>query len=160
LVAQHMPATFTGPLARRLDRLCALTVQEVARPTPLAPGNVYIGRGDADLVLSRRPSGLVALPTPAKEEYRWHPSVDRLVDSALSLVEPWRLVGVLMTGMGYDGAAAMTRLRNDGGRTIAESEESAVVWGMPGELVKAGGADVVAPLEEISGRLVRMVAGR
>ncbi|MEA1652399.1 chemotaxis-specific protein-glutamate methyltransferase CheB [Nitrospirillum sp. BR 11164] len=160
LVAQHMPATFTGPLARRLDRLCALTVQEVARPTPLAPGNVYIGRGDADLVLSQRPSGLVALPTPAKEEYRWHPSVDRLVDSALSLVEPWRLVGVLMTGMGYDGAAAMTRLHNDGGRTIAESEESAVVWGMPGELVKAGGADVVAPLEEISGRLVRMVAGR
>ncbi|ASG22754.1 chemotaxis-specific protein-glutamate methyltransferase CheB [Nitrospirillum viridazoti] len=160
LVAQHMPATFTGPLARRLDRLCALTVQEVARPTPLAPGNVYIGRGDADLVLSQRPSGLVALPTPAKEEYRWHPSVDRLVESALSLVEPWRLVGVLMTGMGYDGAAAMTRLRNDGGRTIAESEESAVVWGMPGELVKAGGADVVAPLEEISGRLVRMVAGR
>ncbi|TWB12238.1 two-component system chemotaxis response regulator CheB [Nitrospirillum amazonense] len=160
LVAQHMPATFTGPLARRLDRLCALTVQEVARPTPLAPGNVYIGRGDADLVLSQRPSGLVALPTPAKEEYRWHPSVDRLVDSALSLVEPRRLVGVLMTGMGYDGAAAMTRLRNDGGRTIAESEESAVVWGMPGELVKAGGADVVAPLEEISGHLMRMVAGR
>ncbi|MDG3443838.1 chemotaxis-specific protein-glutamate methyltransferase CheB [Nitrospirillum amazonense] len=160
LVAQHMPATFTGPLARRLDRLCALTVQEVARPTPLAPGNVYIGRGDADLVLSQRPSGLVALPTPAKEEYRWHPSVDRLVDSALSLVEPWRLVGVLMTGMGYDGAAAMARLHNGGGRTIAESEESAVVWGMPGELVKAGGADVVAPLEEISDRLVRMVAGR
>ncbi|TWB31687.1 chemotaxis-specific protein-glutamate methyltransferase CheB [Nitrospirillum bahiense] len=160
LVAQHMPATFTGPLARRLDRLCALTVQEVARPTPLAPGNVYIGRGDADLVLSQRPSGLIALPTPAKEEYRWHPSVDRLVDSALSLVEPWRLVGVLMTGMGYDGAAAMTRLHDNGGRTIAESEESAVVWGMPGELVKAGGADVVAPLEEISGRLVRMVAGR
>jgi two-component system chemotaxis response regulator CheB len=64
-----------------------------------------------------------------------------------------QIVGVLMTGMGNDGAQAMTRLREQGGRTIAEAEDSAVVWGMPGELVKAGGADYVEPLSEIAARL-------
>lgn len=68
-----------------------------------------------------------------------------------------QIVGVLMTGMGDDGAKAMTELHATGGRTIAESEETAVVWGMPGELVKAKGADVVAPLGRIAERLRRMV---
>ncbi len=68
-----------------------------------------------------------------------------------------RLVGVLMTGMGNDGARSMTALRAAGGRTIAESEDTAVVWGMPGELVKADGADVVAPLEAIAGKIREMV---
>nr|WP_211106203.1 chemotaxis-specific protein-glutamate methyltransferase CheB [Nitrospirillum iridis] len=160
LVAQHMPASFTGPLARRLDGLCALTVREVTRPTRIEAGHVYIGKGDADLVMGMRPAGLMALPVPAKAEYRWHPSVDRLVESALGLVDPRRLVGVLMTGMGYDGAEFMTRMRDGGGRTIAEAEETAVVWGMPGELVRRGGADCVTPLDQIAGQLVRLVEGR
>jgi two-component system chemotaxis response regulator CheB len=157
VVAQHMPGSFTGPLARRLDGLCALRVQEASRPMPLAPGNVYIGKGDADVTLARRPAGLVVQPVPAHADYLWHPSVNRLVASAVELVEPPRLVGILMTGMGRDGAAAMTEMRIKGGRTIAESEETAVVWGMPGELVKAGGATVVAPLEYISAALLDMV---
>ena len=157
LVAQHMPATFTGPLSRRLDKLCALTVVEVTRPTPLAPGHVYIGKGDADLIVGSRPSGLVALPAPSKAEYRWHPSVDRLVATAMDHVAAARLIGILMTGMGNDGAASMTALREKGGRTIAESEETAVVWGMPGELVRAGGADWVEPLDEIADRLLELV---
>jgi two-component system chemotaxis response regulator CheB len=66
---------------------------------------------------------------------------------------PERLIGVLMTGMGNDGAAAMAALREAGGRTIAEAEETAVVWGMPGELVRAGGAEFVLPLGEIARRL-------
>lgn len=157
LVAQHMPAAFTGSLAQRLDSLCALRVIEVARPTPLAPGCVYVARGDADVTVSRRSAGPVALSTPSSPEHRWHPSVDRLVDSAAAAMPPERLVGVLMTGMGNDGARAMTALRAAGGRTIAESEDTAVVWGMPGELVKAGGADVVAPLDAIAGQLLEMV---
>jgi two-component system, chemotaxis family, protein-glutamate methylesterase/glutaminase len=67
------------------------------------------------------------------------------------------LIGILMTGMGYDGAEAMALLRDRGGRTIAESEETAVVWGMPGELVKANGADWVLPLPRIADRLQRLV---
>lgn len=159
MVAQHMPASFTGALAHRLDRLCALSVSEVARPTTLEPGCVYIGRGDADLIISRRGGHLVALPAPSSAAFRWHPSVDRMVDSALGQVEATELVGILMTGMGNDGAAAMTRVREGGGRTIAEAEETAVVWGMPGELVRAGGAEAVLPVDRIAAGLLDL-AGR
>jgi two-component system chemotaxis response regulator CheB len=157
LVAQHMPASFTGQLAKRLDGICALNVIEASRPILLERGNVYIGRGDADIVVSRRPSGLVALAVPAKANYPWHPSTDRLVRSAMELVPPSQLVGVLMTGMGNDGAAAMAELRAQGGKTIAEAEDTAVVWGMPGELVKLGGASWVVPLPKIASRLQQLV---
>jgi two-component system chemotaxis response regulator CheB len=153
LVAQHMPRAFTGPLARRLDGICNLTVVEAAGPMLLQPGYVYIGRGDADLVVAARPGGLFAAPVPASPDYRWHPSVDRLVESAMAQMPPEQLAGVLMTGMGDDGAATMTGLRAAGGFTVAEAEETAVVWGMPGELVRAGGASVVAPLEALAARL-------
>ncbi|WP_246725344.1 CheB methylesterase domain-containing protein, partial [Beijerinckia sp. L45] len=154
LVAQHMPASFTGPLARRLDRLCAVTVVEVTRPMAILPGHVYIGKGDADMIVSLRPEGPVVMATPSLPEFRWHPSVDRLVTTALQHLGAERLIGVLMTGMGNDGAVTMTRLRKEGGRTIAEAEETAIVWGMPGELVKAGGAQVVTPVDAIADRLL------
>lgn len=156
LVAQHMPPTFTGSLARRLDGLCALSVEEVAGPTLLRPGRVYIGRGDADLVVTRRAAGLTALSVPSLAGYPWHPSTDRLVRTAMEHVRPSQLVGVLMTGMGDDGATAMAALHVLGGRTIAESEETAVVWGMPGDLVKQGGADYVLPVHKIAERLQRL----
>ncbi len=158
VIAQHMPATFTAALARRLDSLSNLHVMEVSQATALEAGCAYIGRGDADLIIGARACGPVALAAPASEAFRWHPSVDRLTDSALAHVEPRRLMGVLMTGMGNDGAAAMSRLRAAGGRTIAESEESAVVWGMPGELVKAGGAEFVLPLHRIAAKLLQLVS--
>lgn len=158
VVAQHMPATFTGALARRLDGLCAVTVTEVGRAVPLRPGHVYIGRGDADIVVARASGGLVAMPRSADPDYPWHPSAERLVVSAMEQVAAAKLIGVLMTGMGSDGAPAMTALRSKGGRTIAESEETAVVWGMPGELVRRGGAEWILPLPEIGPRLVRLVS--
>jgi two-component system chemotaxis response regulator CheB len=158
LVAQHMPAAFTASLARRLDKLCALTVIEVTRTQALVPGFVYIGRGDADIVVAARPGGPVVMAAPASAAHRWHPSVDRLVTTAIEHLGAPRLIGVLMTGMGNDGAAAMTRLRAQGGRTIAESEESAVVWGMPGELVKAGGADTILSLNDIPRQLCSWAA--
>ena len=157
VVAQHMPGTFTGALARRLDALAALSVVEVVRTVQLQAGCVYIGKGDADVVVARRPSGLVALPVRSDANYPWHPSTDRLVKSAMEHVAPAQIVGVLMTGMGSDGAAAMASLHAAGGRTIAEAEETAVVWGMPGELVAANGANWVLPLPEIAGCLRRLV---
>ncbi|MCO6419013.1 chemotaxis-specific protein-glutamate methyltransferase CheB [Siccirubricoccus sp. KC 17139] len=158
LIAQHMPAAFTGPLAQRLDRLCALTVSEVARPVPLQPGHAYVGRGDADLILGRQAGGLVAMAAPADPGHPWHPSVDRLVRSALRHRPAARLVGVMLTGMGDDGAAAMAQLQAEGGITIAEAEETAVVWGMPGRLAQLGGATVVAPLPTIADQLLRWAA--
>jgi two-component system chemotaxis response regulator CheB len=157
VIAQHMPATFTGPLARRLDGICALSVVEVVGPTLLKPGFAYIGRGDGDVIISRRAAGLAALPAPAQKAYPWHPSADRLVRSAMEMLAPTQMVGVLMTGMGNDGALAMAHLHELGGQTIAEAEESAVVWGMPGELVKARGADWVEPLSSIASRLRSLV---
>lgn len=154
VVAQHMPASFTGALAARLDKLCDVRVTEVARPTLLERGHVYIGRGDADLLVTRRAGGLMAMSAPAEVGYPWHPSTNRLVESALEHVAAQDVVGVLMTGMGNDGAAAMTRLHALGGTTIAESKTTAVVWGMPGELVAAGGADWTEPVHNIATRLM------
>lgn len=158
LVAQHMPAAFTGVFARRMNNLSALEVLEVTRPMPLQPGFVYIGQGDADLVVGRRPGGPHAVPTPPGAQFPWHPSADRLVQSAMEQMPPQRLVGLLLTGMGNDGASAMTTLRSRGGRTIAEDESTAVVWGMPGELVRRNGADQVLPLHAVAPELIRMVS--
>jgi len=160
LVAQHMPASFTGPLARRLDGLCALNVVETVSPLPLQAGYVYIGRGDADIIVSKRARGPVVMSAPAKANYPWHPSTDRLVRTAMENMPARQLIGVLMTGMGNDGAEAMAELRRGGGQTIAEAEETAVVWGMPGELVRANGATWVVPLPKIASRLLTMVPVR
>jgi two-component system, chemotaxis family, protein-glutamate methylesterase/glutaminase len=157
LVAQHMPAGFTGPFAKRLDRQCKLEVVEVSRPMQLQAGTIYIGRGDADLIVAPRSTGTIAMSVPAQRDYPWHPSVERMVNSALDQYDAAQLIGVLMTGMGRDGADAMTRLRKRGGRTIAESESSAVVWGMPGELVRNGGAEQVRSVEEIAAAVVGLV---
>jgi two-component system, chemotaxis family, protein-glutamate methylesterase/glutaminase len=157
LIAQHLPASFTGAFARRLDRECQLDVVEVNQPMPLKPGTIYIGKGDADVMVAPRAAGVVAMPAPAKVSYLWHPSVERMVASALDHLDASQLIGVMMTGMGNDGAEAMKRLRLAGGRTIAEAESSAIVWGMPGELVKNGGAEKVRPLEDIAATIIDMV---
>lgn len=157
VIAQHMPASFTGPLARRLDGLSALRVVEVLQPTVLEPGCAYIGRGDWDIEIARRSAGVAAVPVPADRSYPWHPNTNRLVMSAMALLAPRQLVGVLMTGMGNDGAEAMSRLHALGGKTIAEAEETAVVWGMPGELTRSDGADFVLPLPQIAEQLIGLV---
>ncbi|WIM95327.1 chemotaxis-specific protein-glutamate methyltransferase CheB [Actinoplanes oblitus] len=157
VLAQHIPASFTGPLARRLDEECALRVHEVDRIMTVRRGNIYIGRGGADVVVARRSDGLIVKSVPAAEEYRWHPSVDRMVASAARYLDPARLVCVLLTGMGDDGAKEMGAVKAAGGRTIAEAEETAVVWGMPGELARRGGATEVLPAYEIPDRLADWV---
>ncbi|HEX3950579.1 MAG TPA: chemotaxis-specific protein-glutamate methyltransferase CheB [Steroidobacteraceae bacterium] len=157
LVAQHMPASFTGSLAKRLDGICSINVIEVRQPTLLQVGCAYIGRGDADIVVSKRASSLVAMTVPINPSYPWHPSTDRLVRSAMEHLPPAQLIGILMTGMGDDGAKAMTELRLKGGRTIAEAEETAVIWGMPGELVRAAGATWTLPLPRIAQKLKRLM---
>jgi two-component system chemotaxis response regulator CheB len=157
LVAQHLPASFTGAFARRLDRECHLRVVEVNRPMPLKSGTIYIGKGDADVTVAPRATGVIAMPMPAKANYLWHPSVERMVTSALEHLDAPHLIGVMMTGMGSDGAEAMKLLRQNGGRTIAEAESTAIVWGMPGELVRNGGAELVRPVEDIAVTIIDMV---
>jgi len=158
VVAQHMPASFTGPLSRRLNKICALNVSEVKQQIKLEPGNVYIAKGDADIVISSRAGALVAMAAPSDPAYRWHPSVERMVRSAMKHVPAADLVGVLMTGMGSDGAAAMADLHASGGYTIAESEDTAVVWGMPGELVRLQGASETTRVDDIGTSLLDRVS--
>ena len=110
------------------------------------------------MIVATRSTGMIAMPVPGRRDYLWHPSVERMVTSALEQYEATHLVGVMMTGMGRDGAAAMTRLRKQGGRTIAEAESTAVVWGMPGELVRDGGAELVRPVEDIAATVIEWVA--
>lgn len=153
VIAQHMPANFTSAFADRIDRMCQVRVQEVSSVLPLEPGHVYIGKGGTDVVVAERLGRLVVSPRPETPGHPWHPSVDVLVDSAMRVMDARKIIGVQLTGMGYDGAAAMTRLKARGGRTIAESAETAVVFGMPQELIQAGGASVVLPCHHIARQL-------
>jgi two-component system chemotaxis response regulator CheB len=154
VVAQHMPSSFTGPFAQRLDGLCAMTVQEVVRPCALEAGHVYVGKGGADVIVTTRGAQRVVLPRPQSAEHLWHPSVELLGRSALEHAPPGNLVAVMLTGMGSDGADAFADIAHRGGRTIAESEQSAVVFGMPKELIARSGAQVVLPRERIAAQLV------
>ena len=153
LVAQHMPPNFTLAFAQRMDRMCALEVVEVGEPMPLEPGRIHIGRGGTDLVVVERLGRLVAQPRPESPGHPWHPSADVMVESAMRVLPASQLVGVLMTGMGFDGARAMAELKARGGRTIAEAESSCVVFGMPSELIQRGGASVVLPSQDVARQL-------
>ncbi|GGB28300.1 chemotaxis response regulator protein-glutamate methylesterase 3 [Sphingomonas metalli] len=154
-IAQHMPRSFTGVFARRLDKLCALAVQEVTGQATLAPGNIYIARGDADMLVVRRGKALHLASVPASEAHAWHPSVTRLADSAGEHVPPARILCVQLTGMGDDGAEAMAQLKRQGARTIAQNEDSCAVFGMPNELIRRGGASVVLPTGAIAGQIAK-----
>ncbi|MBO1022308.1 chemotaxis-specific protein-glutamate methyltransferase CheB [Methylobacterium sp. SD274] len=153
LVAQHMPGSFTGVFARRLNELCAMSVVEAARQTPLAAGTIYIAKGDADLVVTKRGTGHSATPLPQSQDHLWHPSVTRLVVSALDHFPAEQLIGVQLTGMGNDGAEAMARINQRGGLTIAQDADTSVVFGMPNELIKLGGASMVLPSHAIAAQL-------
>jgi two-component system chemotaxis response regulator CheB len=153
LVAQHMPGSFTGPFAARLNNLCALEVVEVTKPMAVQSGTVYIGKGGADMLVTRRGSVLTVLPKPESPEHLWHPSVELLARSALEHVKGHHIVGVMLTGMGYDGADGFTAIKKAGGRTIAESEETAVVFGMPAVLIEKGGASLVVPLDKVAAQV-------
>ena len=154
VVAQHMPMFFTGPFTVRMGQICALSTEEVTQPMEVTPGRIYIGRGGADIVVGTRAGKLVAMPRPESPKYLWHPSVEALGRSVLEHCEAEHVIGVMLTGMGYDGADAFTEIKKQGGRTIAESESSSVVFGMPKELIDRGGATLVLPAEKIAAQLV------
>jgi two-component system chemotaxis response regulator CheB len=156
LVCQHMPGSFTGVFAQRMNTICPLNVQEVSKPTAIQAGNIYIAKGDADMVLVSRPTGLHATSVP-QDGTLWHPSVDRMVASALEHVKAHNLIGVQLTGMGYDGAENMARIKQGGGRTIAESEKSCVVFGMPKELIERQGATVVLPSQSVAEQILKWI---
>lgn len=159
VVAQHMPGSFTRSFAERLDMLCPLSVVEVAGPMTLEAGTVYIGKGSADVVITTRGGRLAVAPKPEQPDLLWHPSVELLGRSALDRCDAKAIIAVMLTGMGSDGAAAFADIRRKGGRTIAESEDSAIIFGMPKELIDKGGASIVLPASGIARQVNAWVGG-
>lgn len=153
LIAQHMPPKFTAVFAKRLNDCTDLVVEEVDGPIPLEPGKALIGRGGSDLTLGQRGHKLVALSSP-EDSSPWHPSVSRMVKSAMVYVQPEKIICVQLTGMGNDGAHAMSEVFHQGGRTVAQSEKSSAVFGMPKELICLNAATEILDAENIVKKLV------
>jgi two-component system, chemotaxis family, protein-glutamate methylesterase/glutaminase len=149
VVVQHMPPGFTEAFARRLDSLSRLRVTEAVEGQRLAAGDAVIAPGGRHLRVS---PGLAVVLSPEPADARHIPSIDVTMRSA-ARSRPGRVLGILLTGMGEDGAEGMTTIRAGGGVTIAESEASCVVCGMPRAAVRRGGATWVLSLGEIAGLL-------
>lgn len=151
LIVQHMPETFTTSFARRLDGLCAPKVIESQGNEKVESGCVYIAPGHSHLQIRRGPVGYVTelLSTPPVNRHR--PSVDVLFDSAAEVVGR-QAVGVILTGMGKDGAQGLLRMRQAGAHTFGQDEASCVVYGMPREAFLVGAVEEQCSLDDISRR--------
>lgn len=148
LIVQHMPAPFTTSFSRRLDAAVAPHVVEARGGETLAPGMVYVAPGSAHLRVARAGAGWQTMLDAGAPVNRHRPSVDVLFDSAVDLGQ--QAVGVLLTGMGKDGALGLLRMRNAGARTLAQDEASCVVYGMPREAVRVGAVERVVPLSQMA----------
>ena len=148
LVAQHMPAGFTRGFAERLDRLTPLRVWEAQGGEELEPGTAMIAPGGHHLELELVGSRVLTRLDSKPEPERFTPSVDRLFASAAKQFGE-NLLAIVLTGMGDDGREGACQVKQAGGRVIAESEETAVIYGMPKQVVQAGVADEILPLHKI-----------
>ena len=153
LIAQHMPAGFTHSFAQRLNGLCRIAVSEAVQGERILPGHAYIAPGGFHLSLTRSGANYVAKVDLEPPVNRHRPSVDVLFDSAARHAGK-NAVGVILTGMGRDGAEGLLRMRQAGAYTLAQDEASCVVFGMPREAIALGAAQEVVPLQEMSQRLM------
>lgn len=156
LIAQHMPGGFTRSFAQRLDRLCQISVKEAEDGERILPGHAYIAPGDSHLLLARSGANYVARLDNGPPVNRHRPSVDVLFRSAAEQAGR-NAIGVLLTGMGKDGAQGLLEMRQAGAPTVAQDEETSLVFGMPREAIARGGAGEVLPLEQIAPRMMVLV---
>ena len=154
VITQHIPEGFSEVFARRLNSITKMNVCHVEGEEQICEGNVYIAPGNRHLSVFRRNDKLICRLT-AGEAVNYHiPSVDVLFRSVARHVGK-SAIGVMLTGMGSDGADALREMKQAGALTIAQDEQTSVVWGMPGEAVSRGGVDIVLPLNEISTKILR-----
>jgi two-component system chemotaxis response regulator CheB len=156
VIVQHMPPVFTALLAQRLDSQSSIPVVEAADGMLVQPGRVHIAPGGQHLKVESRGSGLRFRLDDGPMENSCRPAVDVTFRSA---AQHWggSALAVILTGMGSDGLEGARILRNEGARVIAQDEQSSVVWGMPGSVVREGLADEVLPLDEIAAAIVAAV---
>jgi two-component system chemotaxis response regulator CheB len=152
-----MPANFTGPFAERLNNLSALDVKEAEHGETIQRGTAYIAPGRGHMgVLRKKITETVISISENINGYTYRPSVDALI---LSVLESYsgRVLGVILTGLGNDGEKGMKEIKNKGGSTVVESEDSCVVYGMPKAVVQAGTADKILHIDAIAGVLINTV---
>ena len=161
LIVQHMPSGFITPLARRLDSLSSITVKEAAEGELIRPANAYLAPAGWHMRVAERLTDLkLAIGLHNHPQDALHiPSVDELMNS-VALVFKNRAIGVIMTGMGSDGAAGMTRIFRQGGLTIGQDEDSCAVYGMPKVCAQLGVLTRVLPLMEIPAHIIRATQHR
>ncbi|MGK2905684.1 MAG: protein-glutamate methylesterase/protein-glutamine glutaminase [Desulfuromonadales bacterium] len=147
-VAQHMPPGFTRTFAERLNRCSALDIREAVDGDIVRPGQVLIAPGGNNLEFFTRGAEVIARVSEAQERQRYLPSIDTLFTSAAGIFQR-RLLGVVLTGMGNDGAMGVCAIKNHGGTVFAEAEESCVVFGMPKESIATGLVDRVVALPQV-----------
>jgi two-component system, chemotaxis family, protein-glutamate methylesterase/glutaminase len=155
VIVQHMPEYFTSAFAQRLDGLCRISVKEAASNDTVVRGRALIAPGNRHILLKRSGARYYVEVKDGPLVCRHRPSVDVLFRSAARYAGK-NAVGVIMTGMGDDGARGMLELKEAGAVTIAQDEATSVVFGMPHEAIKAGAVDRVLPLQAIAGDVVRL----
>ncbi len=153
LITQHMPEAFTKSFAARLDSLSRISVKEAAHGERVLPGHAYVAPGHSHLLLKRSGANYITELSQAPPVNRHRPAVDVLFRSAANYAGK-NAVGIILTGMGKDGAAGMLEMKQAGAWNIAQDEKSCVVFGMPKEAIAHGGVDEILPLHEIPRRVM------
>jgi len=156
VVAQHIPAAFSAQFARRMDSVCSLSVCEPTDGQPIMSGHVYIAPGGRHLLVERDGARYRCRISDGPPVNRHCPSVDVLFRSVAQQVGP-SAVGVILTGMGDDGARGLREMRDAGAPTIAQDEATSVVWGMPGAAVRMSAVDEIVPLSQVAETITRLV---
>lgn len=156
VISQHMPRGFTKQFADRMDKISALRIKEAEQGEPIEKGKVLICPGGHHLVLKKSKKDVFVTIRDSFPTDKYIPSIDMMMKSAAEIYEA-KTMGIVLTGMGNDGKAGMLEIKKQGGFTIAESEESSVVFGMPQEVILSGAVDKALPLEEIPNEIMRRI---
>lgn len=154
LIVQHMPKGFTGPFAERLNQACRMEVREASNGEPVHPGRALLAPGDHHMLLCRRSDGYAVQVVEGPLVSRHRPSVDALFRS-VARVAGQNAVGVILTGMGDDGAAGLAEMRQAGAVTLAQDEASCVVFGMPRQAIERGAVEATLPLDGLPAAILR-----
>lgn len=156
VIVQHMPETFTGAFAERLNRICAMEVREARDLDDVTPGMALIAPGDRHMLLQKNGARYQVRIKNGPRVHFQRPAVDVLFQSVATSCGP-NAIGVLLTGMGADGAKGMLAMRSHGAHTIAQDEKSCVIFGMPREAIELGAVDEVVPLNQVAATVLNRV---
>jgi two-component system chemotaxis response regulator CheB len=159
VITQHIPPVFSRAFAARLNDLCAMEVKEAADGDIVKPGRVLIAPGNFHMLVRRSPEGYKVQVKDGPQVCYQRPSADVMFSSVAEAAGK-HVVGVILTGMGSDGAQGMLKMKRAGAKNIAQDEASCVVFGMPKEAIKLGGVDRVVPLSNIANAILQEAGTR